>query len=145
MRRRWPSPAGFRVLSRRLAIGVCTLLVATSCDDGADGEGIDELLIASSDLVTARLRVVHGTRVVRLDAAPGVRINARLRPVLELDDGTRVAFSSDSVTADSSYFTGAPRALLDTVPAGRGILRASACPATLNVCRSILLDVSIPR
>ena len=41
---------------------------------------------------------------LRLVAAPGVRINARLKPAIELDDGTVLRFDSPSLTPDSAYF-----------------------------------------
>src|SRR3989454_3755497 len=40
---------------------------------------------------------------LRLVVAPGVRINARLKPALELDDGTVLRFDSPLVTPDSAY------------------------------------------
>ena len=133
---RWPLRCAIRQLPTHLI--VCLLVLTAACDGDA------ERTIARSELVNVRFLLDQGARVVRLDAAPGVRINARLQPVLELDDGTHVAFASDSITADSSYFTGSPRALLATVRARRGILRASACPATVLGCRSITLDVVLP-
>ncbi|MEO7522404.1 MAG: hypothetical protein ABIW79_11370 [Gemmatimonas sp.] len=114
------------------------LVLATACSSEP------ERTIARSELVNVRLLREQGQRVLLLDAAPGARINARLQPVLELDDGTRVAFASDSITADSSYFTGAPRAPLTTVRAHHALLRASACPAAEQVCRSIKIDVALP-
>ena len=45
---------------------------------------------------------------LRLVAAPGVRINARLKPALELEDGTVMRFDSPRLTADSAYFAVAP-------------------------------------
>lgn len=135
---RWLSLHPLCQLSQFLLVGAGLMVLATAC--GSDAERT----IARSELVNVQLVREPGRRVVRLQAAPGVRINARLQPVLELVDGTRVAFVSDSMTADSSYFTGSPRALLTTVRARRATLRASACPATAQVCRSIALDMELP-
>src|SRR2546430_10754654 len=73
---------------------------------------------------------------LRLEAAPGVRINARLKPALELDDGTVVRFDSPCVTADSAYFAAAPTA---APPGGarRGTLRASVCSSRESICRLV--------
>src|SRR5216684_67109 len=45
---------------------------------------------------------------LRLVAAPGVRINARLKPALELDDGSVLRFDSPRMTPDSAYFAAPP-------------------------------------
>jgi len=73
---------------------------------------------------------------LRLVAAPGVRINARLKPALELDDGTVVRFDSPRLTADSAYFAAAP------TPARRGTLRVSICPSGEAICRSLEIAVA---
>jgi hypothetical protein len=92
----------------------------------------------------APLRVASGaegsnTRL-SLIAAPGLRLNARIKPALELPDGRVLRFDSGSLTPDSAYFAAAPTTLL----AGRhsrirGILRASVCDEGALVCRSISL------
>ena len=78
---------------------------------------------------------------LRLVAAPGVRINARLKPALELDDGTVVRFDSPRRTADSAYFAAAPTA---APPEGarRGTLRVSVCPSGEGLCRSLEVAVA---
>ena len=77
-----------------------------------------------------------------LIAAPGVRINARVKPALELRDGSVLRFDSPPLTADSAYFTEAPTA---TLPGrGRrvsGTLRASVCSERELVCRSVTLEL----
>ena len=73
---------------------------------------------------------------LRLVAAPGVRINARLKPALELDDGTVVRFDSPRLTADSAYFAAAPTAATPRA-ARRGTLRVSICPSGEAICRSL--------
>ena len=78
---------------------------------------------------------------LRLVAAPGVRINARLKPALELDDGTVLRFDSPSLTPDSAYFVTGPTA---AAPEGarRGTLRVSVCPSGEKLCRSVELAVA---
>src|SRR5256712_12310317 len=78
---------------------------------------------------------------LRLVAAPGVRINARLKPALELDDGTVLRFDSPRVTPDSAYFAAAPTA---APPEGarRGTLRVSVCPSGEGICRSLEIAVA---
>ncbi len=73
--------------------------------------------------------------------ASGVRINARLKPALELPDGTVLRFDSPRLTADSAYFAERPSALV----AGprkdvRGTLRASIC-GDEPVCRGVVLEL----
>jgi hypothetical protein len=77
---------------------------------------------------------------VTLVAAPGLKINARLKPALEMADGRVLRFDSPLLTPDSAYFTAPPVALL----AGRhdrlrGTLRASVCGVHELVCRSVTL------
>jgi hypothetical protein len=77
-----------------------------------------------------------------LVAASGIRLNARVKPALELPDGTVLRFDSPHVTADSAYFTRPPTAVLAGV--GRrpaGTLRASVCAADELVCRSVTLEL----
>jgi len=78
---------------------------------------------------------------LRLVAAPGVQINARLKPALELDDGTVLRFDSPRVTPDSAYFAAAPTA---APPEGarRGTLRVSICPYGEGICRSLEIAVA---
>jgi hypothetical protein len=79
---------------------------------------------------------------LRLVAAPGVRINALLKPALELDDGTVVRFDSPFVTPDSAYFKAAPTA---TPPASKdrhGRLRLSICREDEQICRLVVMPVT---
>jgi len=83
----------------------------------------------------------NATRL-ELSTAPGVRINARLKPALELTDGTVLRFDSPHLTPDSAYFAESPAVLTD----GRhsqvhGTLRASVCDARQTVCRTITLKL----
>jgi len=79
---------------------------------------------------------------LRLVAAPGVRINARLKPALELDDGTVLRFDSPRMTPDSAYFAAAPT--VATTPSGgrHGTLRLSFCPAGERLCRLVVMAVA---
>src|SRR5712691_1742238 len=88
------------------------------------------------------LLAVEAGPPLRLVAAPGVRINARLKPALELDDGTVLRFDSPLVTPDSAYFAAAPTA---APPEGarRGTLRVSVCPSGEAVCRSLEIAVAL--
>jgi hypothetical protein len=85
------------------------------------------------------LRVVAQTEPggvhLTLLAAPGAKINARLKPALERPDGSVLRFDSPAVTPDSSYFIDPPELLL-AGPA-RGIVRASVCAAGATVCRMV--------
>lgn len=80
-----------------------------------------------------------GTRTrLELSATPGLKINARLKPALELRDGTVLRFDSPNLTPDSSYFAGPPAALMAGHPSQvHGTLRASVCAADETVCRLI--------
>jgi len=78
---------------------------------------------------------------LRLVAAPGVQINARLKPALELDDGTVLRFDSPRLTADSAYFAAAPAAATPRA-ARRGTLRVSICPSGEGICRSLEIAVA---
>jgi hypothetical protein len=81
------------------------------------------------------------TRLI-LVAGPGVRVNARVKPALELVDGTVLRFDSPHLTADSAYFTRPPTATLPGT--GRqvgGTLRASVCSEHELVCRAVTLEL----
>ncbi len=81
-----------------------------------------------------------------LAAAPGWKINARVKPVLEFGDGALLRFDAPRLTPDSAYFAEPPHAM---VPARggrriRGTLRASVCAAGEPVCRVVAMEVSPP-
>jgi len=80
------------------------------------------------------------TRLTLVPSA-GIRINARLKPALELSDGTVLRFDSPRLTADSAYFAELPSALV----AGprkdvSGTLRASIC-GDEPACRGVVLEL----
>jgi hypothetical protein len=81
------------------------------------------------------------TRLTLL-AAPGLEINARLLPALELPNGTVYRFTTGRRSADSAYFAEPPSARLP----GRhdqihGMLRASVCRQDELVCHSVALKL----
>jgi hypothetical protein len=77
-----------------------------------------------------------------LVSATHIKLNARIKPALELADGTVLRFDSPRLTADSAYFASPPTALLpgrhDSVS---GTLRASVCENDAPVCRSLVLEL----
>jgi hypothetical protein len=75
-----------------------------------------------------------------LIAAPDLKVSARLKPALELTDGTVLRFDAPALTADSAYFAVPTTALLrGRHPHVRGTLRASVCGVTELVCHSLSL------
>ena len=77
--------------------------------------------------------------------ATGARINSKLKPTIELEDGGRLTLDSPSVTSDSAYFAAPPRVRL-VRGQGRieGTLRVGVCPPGLNVCQALAVPVSEP-
>jgi hypothetical protein len=86
-------------------------------------------------------RAGQDTRLILIPAAD-LKLNARLKPALELRDGTLLRFDSPHLTPDSAYFADFPTANLrghhGTV---RGTLRASVCGVNEAVCRSITIEL----
>jgi hypothetical protein len=77
-----------------------------------------------------------------LHAAPHLKINARLAPALELEDGTVLRFRTGLRTADSAYYTEPPSAVLPGRHARvHGILRASVCRDDEQVCRAMRVEI----
>ena len=97
-----------------------------------------------ADLV--RLVAAETGSLVRMTLVPaaGARINARLKPVLELADGTRVQFDSPSLTADSAYYASRPEASMASRGRIAGTLRVGACPAGLDACLALAIPIDIP-
>jgi hypothetical protein len=100
---------------------------------------------AAGDRAVPPLQVRHsvegdGTRLA-LVAAPGIRINARLQPTLELADGTILRFHSPWLTADSAYFAEPPSAVVRMPWSDvHGTLRASLCGDDA-ACRPFILEL----
>jgi hypothetical protein len=77
-----------------------------------------------------------------LVAAPGWKINARLKPALEIPNGDVVRFDAVRLTPDSAYFADVPSATIPgRVRAVSGTLRASVCAPAERVCRTVTLKV----
>lgn len=110
-------------MSRGSAVVVLVAVVAAACGPA----------------VPFRLAVERGGQVsrFRLIGRPGARINARLKPALELPDGTVLRFDSPHVTGDTAYFVDDPIVMATLGDdAHSGLLRVSVCPAGEKVCRS---------
>lgn len=86
-------------------------------------------------------RAGEDTRL-RLIPARHLKLNARVKPALELPDGRVLRFDSAELSADSAYFTAPPTALLSGRHAAvRGTVRASVCENDAPVCRSLVLEL----
>jgi hypothetical protein len=80
--------------------------------------------------------------LVTLVPAAHVKLNARLKPALELADGSILRFDTERLTADSAYFAEPPAAVLPgRHPRVRGTLRASVCENDAPVCRALVLEL----
>jgi hypothetical protein len=81
------------------------------------------------------------TRLILVPASH-IKLNARVKPALELADGTVLRFDSAELTADSAYFSAPPTALLPgRHSAVRGTVRASICENDAPVCRALVLEL----
>ena len=81
-----------------------------------------------------------------LVAAPGWKINARLKPALEIPNGNVVRFDAVRLTPDSAYFADVPSATIPgRVRAVSGTLRASVCAPAERVCRAVAMTVRSER
>jgi hypothetical protein len=85
-----------------------------------------------------------GSTRLTLVASPGIRINAQLKPALELPDGTALRFDSPHLTPDSAYFTEPPTVRVEGPWRGlHGTLKASICGEE-PTCRPFVQEVSLP-
>ncbi len=114
------------------ALGAVLLVLALGCRDSR----------APDAPVRVDLSPAGEHTRVTLVPASHVKLNARLKPALELADGSVLRFDSDRLTADSAYFAEPPAAVLP----GRhrrvhGILRASICEDDAPVCRALVLEL----
>jgi hypothetical protein len=117
-------------VGRIVAAGMVLLLSAGACRGSPSARPALRLETTSAGADT-RLTLV---------AAPDLRVSARLKPALELTDGTVLRFDAPSLTADSAYFAVPATALLrGRHPHVRGTLRASVCGVTELVCHSVSL------
>ncbi|MGH7703253.1 MAG: hypothetical protein ACREMO_09175 [Gemmatimonadales bacterium] len=93
-------------------------------------------------LVRLEIRPADSETRLTLLAAPGARINARLKPALELRDGTILRFDSPHLTPDSSYFSDPPIAVITSRTLRiHGTLRASVCAEAEKVCRTVEQEI----
>jgi hypothetical protein len=111
---------------------VVGLALALACSAGGD-RAVPALQVSHS---------VDGDRTrLALVASPGVRINARLKPALELADGTILRFDSPRLTADSAYFAEPPSTFVGmSWKDVHGTLRASICGDDA-ACRPFVLEL----
>lgn len=114
------------------ALAVFGLLAATACAGAPDAGAPVRLATAAAG---------EHTRVT-LHPAAHVKLNARLKPALELPDGSILRFDSARLTADSAYFAEPPAALLPGRHRRvRGTLRASICENDAPVCRALVMEL----
>lgn len=119
-------------------VGGCVSAVLGACATTRDG------VIARTPYATLSVVSANGARSLRLDPVAGAKINARLRPTLQLSNGERLMFHADSLTADSSYFTQSPTVALTGNGPTSGTLMASVCPESARVCLRVRMDISLP-
>ncbi len=115
---------------------VAALVVAAAAAAGCADE-------APSD-APLRLETAPAGGDTRLTLVPAshVKLNARLKPALELGDGSVLRFDSPRLSADSAYFADPPSAILPgRHERVRGTLRASICESDAPVCRGIVLQL----
>ena len=111
---------------------VTLLLLAAAC---AVEKGPDPLVRLEATPAGAHTRVT-------LIPAANIKLNARLKPALELADGSILRFDSPRLTADSSYFAEPPAAVLPGRHRRvRGTLRASVCENDAPVCRALIMEL----
>lgn len=95
-----------------------------------------------SDALRLDTAPAGGDTRLTLIAPPGFKLNARVKPALELSEGTVLRFDSPYLTPDSAYFTRPPTALLaGSARRVRGTLRASICQPDELVCRSVTQEI----
>jgi hypothetical protein len=101
---------------------------------------------AEPNFDAARLEagVREGRKVVMVIPAAGVRINARVPPALELENGAVIRLAAGRVMADSSYFAEPPWAASPVGVRLRGVLRVGFCRATEALCRTTSIPIDLP-
>ena len=129
------SAGSCRVRRARPTLALCALVAAAiSCARAAPA--------ANSEPVTVDVVRTSAGHRVRLIASEGVRINARIKPALELEDGTVLRMDADAITSDSAYFAEPPHAALSgTRTRVAGLLRVSVCVAAASYCQSLEVPV----
>ena len=97
----------------------------------------------SSHAVRLESGARDGAQVILAVPAPGLRINARVPPALELRNGGIVRLAAGRVLPDSSYFVEPPWAPRPTGARLRGVLRVSVCRDTERLCRTAEIPVDL--
>lgn len=121
-----------RGLPRPYGLGAALVILAASCAPAPVSNGPFRLETAPSGADT-RLTLIP---------ASYIKLNARVKPALELADGSVLRFDSPELTADSSYFSAPPTVLLPgRHERVRGTIRASVCENDAPVCRSLVLEL----
>ena len=124
------TPPSASPVTGRLLAALAVALVGSGCRSGT----------GSAPLLGVVSEHSAGITTLTLVPAPGIRVNARVKPALELPDGTVLRFDSPHQTPDSSFFTRPPTlSLPGEQPRAEGTLRASVCQADELVCRSVVL------
>ena len=116
----------------RLAAAVLGLAAAAGCaaERGPDAPVRVETTVTGDQ-----------TRLTLVPAA-SIKLNARIKPALELPDGSILRFDSPRLTPDSAYFAEPPVATLSGRHRRvRGTLRASVCENDAPVCRALVLEI----
>lgn len=110
--------------------------------DAASADGRPADAAPATGPVRLAITPAAGYTVLSVIAEPGVKVNARLKPALELADGSVLRFDSPSITPDSAYFTVPPTAeLTGRHTAVHGTLRASVCSTGEQICRSVVVPI----
>ena len=92
--------------------------------------------------VRVETRVTGDHTRLTLVPASSIKLNARIKPALELPDGSILRFDSPRLTPDSAYFAEPPVATLGGRHRRvRGTLRASVCENDAPVCRALVLEI----
>lgn len=101
------------------------------------------LLVACTPRAIVHLESVAEGSGQRLSvvADPDFKINARLPPALDLPDSTILRFRSDSVDADSAYFTAPPTAFFNGGTPPHGKLHVGICRKNQTVCNVVTLRI----
>ena len=116
----------------KIALVAALLLMAGCSRDPADPAAPVRLELS---------RAGEHTRVVLVPASH-IKLNARLKPALELADGSVLRFDTPRLTPDSAYFAEPPAALLPGRHRRvRGTLRASVCENDAPVCRALVIEL----
>jgi hypothetical protein len=123
------------------------LLLAVACRRDApaasDAAASDSAPDAAAQLHLETAPLAGGTRLTLVPAF-GVRISARLAPMLVRAAGDTVRFGDAPLTEDGDYFAAPPSATLPRPlgPRGtNGVVRASVCDVGARICRPVTVPL----